>query len=257
MKYLKSFNEDITNIEDESYILKQKFIDKYVRGVCDVDNLGKYSVDGDVIINNYKNSTLPIEFSNVSGSFHITSCDIYDLTECPNYVGGDFYIFKCEYINSLKGCPTHVGGEFYLANNDFTKIDYLPNYVGGDIDIHGNGVNKITTNFPGYIGGDSINLNNNKLVEVDFDIFNLSKNNINNLFLKNNKITKLKNVPSDVEIYLDGNDLPEQLQTYIDVDIINYDPKVINMLGDYSIWNSDGSLNIPRYSLFLKDNNIR
>ena len=108
MKHLKRFNEDITDIYDESVDDKdiKDFVKEYIKGKYTIEDDGRYYVDGDVLISRFHYSEMPIRFSTVTGSMHIINSDIFNLEGCPEKVEGDFYVDSCNYLGNLKGCPT-------------------------------------------------------------------------------------------------------------------------------------------------------
>lgn len=256
MKHLKKFNEDITDIDNVSDInisFIGEFLRVYVKGEYTIEEDGRYSVDGDVAISNYRRKELPISFSKVTGSFHVVNSDITDFEGFPYNVGETLYVFGCEYISSMVGCPEYVGGNFFVTNCYLSKIDFCPKYVGGEVSFNKNRIQEILA-FPEIIRGGNINFNTNNLFSVDFDKFNLKNSNVRSIFLKHNNIESLINVPYGYKITLDNNCLPEQIQKYLNVKEYNQD--IINGLSEYDIWNSKGEINIDRYDLFIRDFNL-
>lgn len=64
-----------------------------------------------------------------------------------------------------------------------------------------------------------------------------------------NYITKLKGCPSEFnKIDISYNDLPSEI-----IENDTYIKWILKLQDEYSIWNSDGELNIPRFKIMMDD----
>ncbi len=91
--------------------------------VIEVDHIDKYNyeeyigktvkVTGDVNLSELNLTKLPINFTEVGGSFW-----------CVN-----------NKLTSLEGAPIEVGGNFYCSNNELTSLKGAPEKVGGNLKI--------------------------------------------------------------------------------------------------------------------------
>jgi hypothetical protein len=100
---------------------------KEVIELCDQYRIKKYTISkdvdgyyidvyGDVRLNSFGVSSIPIRFGYVSGGFYCYNNSLTSLKGCPNKVGG---VFDCDnnLLTSLEGCPINVGGNFYCHGN--------------------------------------------------------------------------------------------------------------------------------------------
>ena len=124
------------------------------------DNYKEYigktvKVTGDVVLTNLGLTKLPINFTEVGGSFYCYDNKLTSLEGCPKYVGGSFYCtnnkltslvgspkevgesFWCSHnkLTSLKGAPTKIGEHFFSINNPLKTLEGGPKEVGGDLKI--------------------------------------------------------------------------------------------------------------------------
>ena len=151
---------------------KQAFVVEHI----DKDNYKEYigktvKVTGDVDLSNLGLTKIPINFTEVGGSFwcyynELTSlvgapekvgwsfyCDNNDLTSlegAPEEVGRDFDCAVNE-LTSLKGAPKKVGRNFVCSYNKLTSLEGTPEKVGRDFDCR---YNQLDT--PTFIGGEFI-----------------------------------------------------------------------------------------------------
>lgn len=130
-----------------------------------VDYINKYNyeeyigktvkVTGDVVLTSLGLTKLPINFTEVGGSFYCYDNKLTSLEGCPKYVGGSFYCtnnkltslvgspkevgesFWCSHnkLTSLKGAPTKVGEHFFSINNPLKTLEGGPKEVGGNLKI--------------------------------------------------------------------------------------------------------------------------
>lgn len=202
-----------------------------IRNLCSKYNIKNYTingdysvdVDGDVNMVSRNMSEIPIKFNNVNGSF---------------YINGN-------YITSLKGCPKHITGTFNCSNNKLQSLNFGPEYVGVNFISYKNSLTDVY-HCPKYIG-EGIDISNNKLTtlaglpDTINGYFQVYKNDIVDLI---DAPTTLKNIDIDIS----HNNLPMGIienETYIK-DILKYQK-------EYNIWNSDRTLNIPRFNLMMND----
>ena len=69
---------------------------------------------------------LPINFTEVGGSFYCSSNKLTSLKGAPKKVGG-FFDCRNNKLTSLKGAPKYVGGGFACSYN---QLD-IPTFIGG------------------------------------------------------------------------------------------------------------------------------
>ena len=94
---------------------------------------------------------IPINFTEVGGSFYCYNNQLTSLEGAPSEVGFDFdcgynYLtslegspkevggyFSCEYneLTSLVGAPTKVGDDFYCSDNPLKSFEGKPKFIGG------------------------------------------------------------------------------------------------------------------------------
>lgn len=74
---------------------------------------------------------LPINFSEVTGTFDISDNVLTSLEGCPKIVGGDFLAYKNELV-SLKGGPKEVGKNFIVLKNNIRSLVHSPTIVVDD-----------------------------------------------------------------------------------------------------------------------------
>ena len=161
----------------------------------------------------------------------------------PNFVGEDFYC-SGNYISSLDGITEHINGGLYCQDNDLKTLEHSPKYLRGDINCN---LNKLTSlkGSPSKIYGNFI-CSNNDLTTLEYlhtDIEGL-------LAFNGKKITSLKGISNNFkDITCGDNPFPEVIGN-LSYDVIN---KLIKHQEEYGIWNSDYSLNINRFNMFIND----
>ncbi len=126
-----------------------------------VDYINKYNyeeyigktvkVTGDVVLTNLGLTKLPINFTEVGGSFYCFKNKLSSLEGAPEKVGRDFYCSFNE-LSSLEGAPKLVGGEYNCQRNALTSLEGSPKFVGRDFDCRDNKL-KSTKGKPEFIGG--------------------------------------------------------------------------------------------------------
>lgn len=225
-------------------------------------------VDGNVDIGHkHIRGVLPIKFNRVEGHFNCEENNLTSLLGCPNYVGGAFnccnndlktlehspnYVgedFYCvgNYISSLKGITEHINGGLYCQDNDLETLEYSPKYLRGDINCN---LNKLTSlkGSPYKIYGNFI-CSNNDLTTLEY-----LPNDIEGLLAFNgNRITSLKGLSNNFkDITYGDNPLPGSIIH------LSHDETLIliKYQEEYGIWNSDGTLNMPRFGMFITDMKI-
>jgi hypothetical protein len=143
MKYIKLFeNFDQTKIYE---ICKKYGIKNYT-----INPDGSIDVDGNVNLDEFGLTKLPLKFNKVFGDFSCSDNKLTTLENSPNYVGGDFKcqgnkltdlkngpkevrgVFNCNYnrLTTLEGSTKEVGSNFACAMNKLTSLDGYPNYLG-------------------------------------------------------------------------------------------------------------------------------
>src|SRR5690554_1650575 len=126
------------NKQNKGHIMKEQQTNE--KEVIVVDYINKYNyeeyigktvkVTGDVVLTNLGLTKLPINFTEV---------------------GGSFYCFKNK-LSSLEGAPKLVGGEYNCHRNALTSLAGSPKFVGRDFDCRDNKL-KSTKGKPEFIGG--------------------------------------------------------------------------------------------------------
>ena len=123
----------------------------------DHDNYEEYrgktvKVKGDVDLRRLGLTKIPINFTEVGGTFYCYENKLTTLVGAPEKVGRDF---DCSFnrLTSLKGAPEKVGDSFYCWYNQLTDLVGAPEKVGGDFHCPNNPL-KSTKGKPEYIGGE-------------------------------------------------------------------------------------------------------
>ena len=75
---------------------------------------------------------MPFKFGKVQGDFDIYACDkLKSLKNFPDYIGGAFEINGCNSLISLEGGPEEVGGSFSCQyNNSLASLKGAPEVLG-------------------------------------------------------------------------------------------------------------------------------
>ena len=122
----------------------------------DKDNYKEYigktvKVTENVRLSDLGLTKIPINFTEVGGSFYCYNNQLTSLEGAPSEVGFDFdcgynYLtslegspkevggyFSCEYneLTSLVGAPTKVGDDFYCSDNPLKSFEGKPKFIGG------------------------------------------------------------------------------------------------------------------------------
>ena len=105
-------------------ICKEYNITNYI-----INDDGSIDVYGNVFLDNYKLTELPLTFNYVSGSFYCVGNELTTLKGSPKHVGSDF-ICTNNKLTTLEGCPENVSGSFYCYNNKLTTLKGSPKHVG-------------------------------------------------------------------------------------------------------------------------------
>ena|SRR5690554_319188 len=113
---------------NENEVIVVDYIDK--------DNYKEYigktvKVTGNVYLRDLGFTKLPINFTEVGGSFDCWGNKLTSLAGSPKEVGGYFSCSNNE-LNSLVGAPTKVGNDFYCLDNPLKSTKGRPEYVGGE-----------------------------------------------------------------------------------------------------------------------------
>ncbi len=209
-----------------------KLFEEYndIHSICEKYNISNYTinvdgsinVDGDVDLTNKKLTKLPLKFGRVTGDFDCSRNYLTSLEGSPSYV----YYFGCHQNNltSLEGGPEIIGSSFNCNDNQLTSLKGSPKEVGGYFSCSYNQLTSLE-GCPTEIGDD--------------------------FHIHNNKLTTLKGGPKELggNFYCHVNNLP---------DLISFNTYTTNKLilkyqDDYSIWNSDGSLNEYRFNDMMEE----
>jgi len=173
MRYIKGFNESLSNKEIEKICLK------YDISYYDINNDKSIDVQGAVYINSELLETIPLNFNRVDGDFDCSSNKLTSLKGSPKYVGGDF---NCEYnmITTIEYLPKEIGGNLNLTDNKIFNYNNFNTQLNGKIEAWFNPINHIYNEFIKSV--DNIELFNDfKIIEDNIINLNrlLSYNNIN------------------------------------------------------------------------------
>jgi hypothetical protein len=166
MKYIKGFNEEITETSIVELCKILNIIDYEVIGN------GIVNVNGDVDISGIGLTKIPIQFGKVGGLFTCSNNKLSSLKGAPSEVGENFFCssnrlttlkgspkivkgyFNCfiNYLSTLKGAPNKVGGDFSCWNNNLVLLEYCPKIVDGSFECTNNKI--ITLEWiPERVGG--------------------------------------------------------------------------------------------------------
>ncbi|NLL64051.1 MAG: hypothetical protein GX241_07490 [Ruminococcaceae bacterium] len=138
--------------------------------VIEVDHIDKYNYEeyigktvkviGDVYLGGLGLTKIPINFTEVGGSFYCCDNKLTSLEGAPEKVGSDFYCSNNQ-LTTLEGCPKEVGGGFYCYKNKLTSLVGAPTKVGGRFACYNNKLTSLE-GAPKYVGG-SFDCSNNQL----------------------------------------------------------------------------------------------
>lgn len=103
---------------------------------------GSIDVDGDVNLNEYGLTELPLKFNKVSGSFYCYDNALTSLEDCPSSVGGSFD-YADNLLTTLKGSPHTVGKSFDCGNNQLYDLTGIPDSIGEYFYCEGNPIGSI------------------------------------------------------------------------------------------------------------------
>ena len=111
-------------------------------------------VTGNVLLRGFGLTKIPINFTEVGGSFYCSENQLTSLEGAPRKVGRDFYCWDNR-LTSLVGSPKFVGGSFDCSYNQLTDLEGAPEKVGGDFDCKKNQLTSYKGE-PKFIGGEFI-----------------------------------------------------------------------------------------------------
>ena len=94
-------------------------------------------VDGDVHLDNFYHTKLPVKFGKVSGDFYVAATGITTLEGCPTFVDGRFACQNNKGLKSAVGGPEIVMGSVDFENCPISKFDGFPREVHGNLDLIG------------------------------------------------------------------------------------------------------------------------
>jgi hypothetical protein len=101
-------------------------------------------VDGDVHLDRFYHTKLPIKFGKVNGDFYIAAAGISSLQGCPDFVDGRFACQNNKSLKSAIGSPQIVMGSADYENCPLVNIDGLPKEIHGDLDLQGTKITSFT-----------------------------------------------------------------------------------------------------------------
>lgn len=145
MRYIKKFNESITNDLREI-----RFMFSTAHRALQPNTEPDYRIEqqADGSINYYGNLFFSRNFFNANG--------IEDLTRLPfkidKVIGGSM-IIQTHSITTLEGCPNYVEGNFYCSRSYITDLNGSPQVVGGDFVIPSNRHLISLQGGPKFVGG--------------------------------------------------------------------------------------------------------
>lgn len=191
---------------------------------------------------------IPFRFNRVTGVFNCSETGLTTLEGIsPKYVGHNF-ICSGNKLTTLEGSPEYVGGDFYSSANKLTSLKGITKNIKGCLYISKNELTSLE-GCPISIGGDFY-CTNNKLK----DLKGVSDKIDGDFYCDCNDITTLKYLPSIINgtLYYGENPLPKEIVEFTDKNYNDIDILIKNQ-NDYGIWYNDGTLNVPRWGLFIKD----
>jgi len=156
--------------------LKQRLADLWDL-YLDQDNT--WSSRGDLIIQKYEFTKLPLQFGHIQGSFN---CNFNQLT-------------------SLEGAPKVVDGHFSANNNQLTNLEHLPQKIGGSILLEENELTCIQ-GLPETVNN-TLSLFSNKLTSLE----GCSKTVLSSFSCSRNLLTSLDGAPTKTRTFYCKNNL--------------------------------------------------
>lgn len=144
----------MTHLEIENW-LKEKGILLYI-----IHPSGVVDVTGDVDLNAFPESYLPVQFGTITGSFDIGASSLKSLKGAPRYVG-EHCLVDGSTISSIEGIPEYIGGDlsaFKTEIKSISGIDKLVKHIGGTVYL-----DESTTHILGLLRIDGV-----QNVDVDF-----------------------------------------------------------------------------------------
>ncbi len=124
--------------------LKQlKFLADSVEGTWAQNPDSSISVKGVVDCSSQNLTSIPVQFSTVSGNFYCFNNQLTSLKGCPNQVLG---YFDCSdnLLTSLEFCPSTISGNLYCYKNRLVTLEFCPKQISGNLYCHNNPVSKET-----------------------------------------------------------------------------------------------------------------
>jgi hypothetical protein len=112
----------------------KNWLDKYNVENYTIRPDGIVDVDNDVNLRNFKGTTLPVQFGEVSGHFDMFGTNITSLVGFPVFIGRDFICSGCKNLTSIKYAPRFIGGGFYIHDTSIkslTGVDKVIKHISG------------------------------------------------------------------------------------------------------------------------------
>ena len=94
------------------------------------------NVTGYVNLSDKKFLSIPIKFSEVTGSFNCNNNKLTSLEFSPQTV--DSFYCNDNRLTSLEFSPQRIGGEFDCSYNKLTSLEFSPKTIDGDFDCNHN-----------------------------------------------------------------------------------------------------------------------
>lgn len=200
-------------------------------------------------------------------------------------IGVDIHLSDNKLTN-IKGLQNKVNGGLYLSHNKLKNLSDLPETVEKAVTIGFNNItslknsglkntpllditsNKITNLENDFIDIQTISASNNKLTTFEgcpkkLYLLNVYGNKLTSfkglkdveiehiLVVNHNNITNLKGIPKSCSGYgIMDNPLPNEILKLAETPKLK---DIIKNQDEYSIWNSDGTLNKGRFKILLND----
>ena len=108
-------------------------------------------VTGNVLLRGFGLTKIPINFTEVGGSFYCSENQLTSLEGAPRKVGRDFYCCDNQ-LTSLVGSPKFVGRSFDCSYNQLTDLEGAPEKVGVNFECAKNQLTSYKGK-PKFIGG--------------------------------------------------------------------------------------------------------
>ncbi len=212
--------EQFNNEQEIRDICKKYKITNYV-----INNDGSIDVDGNVNLNGYNLTKLPLKFNRVSGNFWCNDNQLTSLEGCPKEVSKTLYCYNNR-LTSLVGCPEIIGDGFYCSFNYLTTLEGLPNNINGSLKCAYNALRSLK-GIPKVIDG-NLDLDDNSIEIIDISVIITGDIDIRSTHMSH----KIKRLSQD------------KLRILFEHGV------------DYNIFNSDSSINDSRLERLFKDFNI-